>query len=228
MSLRVFHDGALVEGERITLADAEHHYLARVRRAGVGDVVELLDGRAHVARATVASLDARRAVLLVDALLVRPDPPPLELWLALCDVDACLDAITMACELGVTAIAWVRSTHAQPRAPAATRVERVVRAAMRQCGRPRPPEISGPVALAELLAHAEPAGGVIACQQLRTPQSSTGPHVARLLVGPEGGFTDDEVERCLAHGMLARALGPWTLRAPTAVAAGLAWLHAHR
>ncbi|MBX7082925.1 MAG: 16S rRNA (uracil(1498)-N(3))-methyltransferase [Nannocystaceae bacterium] len=225
MSLRVFHDGALVPGELVTLAAPEHHYLARVRRASAGDVVELLDGRAHAARATIATLDARRAVLRVGELSSIPEPPPLELWLALCDVDACLAAITMACELGVTAITWVRSAHAQARPPAPARVQRVVRAAMRQCGRPRPPEISGPVALEPLLADAAPAGGVIACQR-HVQQSAAGPRVARLLVGPEGGFTDDEVQRCLSHGMHACSLGPWTLRAPTAVAAGLAWLRA--
>jgi 16S rRNA (uracil1498-N3)-methyltransferase len=198
----------------------------RVRRARVGAELEVLDGRGHAVHATLARIDARSAALVLGDPVALPTASPLELWLALTDPDAVTTAIASACELGVTHLVLVRCAHSHQAEPSTARIDRVVRAAMRQCGRPAAPEIVPTRALVELVADSEP-GGVIAWERLRGSAGAAAPHVrARLLVGPAGGLRDDEVDACVAHGMTPLSLGPWTLRSETAVVAGLACLRA--
>ncbi|MBK6915959.1 MAG: 16S rRNA (uracil(1498)-N(3))-methyltransferase [Deltaproteobacteria bacterium] len=226
MSVRVFHAGELTPDATVELVGDELHYLVRVRRAAKGDVVEVLDGAGHGARAVLERVDARSATLRVDAAIAYADTPTLELWLGMPDVDATLACITAACELGVTRLTLVRTAFAQAQLPGRARIDRVLQAAMRQCGRPQPPVIAGPLALADLLARTEPRGGWIAWERLRDAAAPSPPRVARLFVGPEGGLREDEVRACEDAGMSACSLGPWTLRAPTAVVAGLGRLRA--
>jgi 16S rRNA (uracil1498-N3)-methyltransferase len=156
----------------------------------------------------------------------HPPIDPLELWLALTDPDAVTTAIASACELGVTRIELVRSAYSHHAEPSPTRIERVVRAAMRQCGLPRPPTVAPARSLAACVASSDP-GGVIAWERLRGgPQPLPADVRPRLVVGPAGGLRDDEAEACIRHGMTPLSLGPWTLRTETATVAGLARLRA--
>lgn len=221
MTVRVFHAGAHAVDDVLELVGDELHYLARVRRAAKGDVVEVLDGHGHGARAVIDRVDHRGAALRVEAVLHYPEPAPLELWLGMPEVDATLACITAACELGVTQLTLVRTAFAQSQVPGPARIDRVLQAAMRQCGRPQPPALVGPLPLADVLARAEPRGGWIAWERLRDGGAQRPPSVARLFVGPEGGLREDEVRACEDAEMIACSLGPWTLRAPTAVVAGL-------
>ncbi len=227
MTLRVFHDGALVVGDAITIRGDEHHYLRRVRRARIGASVDVLDGFGTAVRAELTRLDDRSASLRIDAAHDATGDGPLELWLGIPDGPACLEAISGACELGCTRLVLVRCLHSAPTVPNAARIDRVIRAAMRQSGLPTPPAIEGPTALEAVLgAHDDPCG-FFAWERIRgeaTPIDADLPR--RLLVGPEGGLTHDEAALCRAHGMQALSLGPFTLRTPTAVVAGLSRLRA--
>jgi len=233
MTMRVFHDGPLVVGDDVALASDEHHYLRRVRRARAGAAIEILDGRGGKVVASLVRIDDRGATATIEQTIEPVTTPMLELWLGIPDATACLVAITSATELGCTAIVLVRTAHGTAAVPSAARVDRVIRAAMRQCGRPTPPEIRGPIALDALLNAHELGCGAFAWERLRedSPKNRRGasedePISPRLLVGPEGGLTDDEAMRCRARGMQALGLGPWTLRTETAVTAGLGRMRA--
>lgn len=226
MTMRVFHDGPLVVGTAIQIVGDELHYLARVRRARVGETIEVLDGKGGASRGELARIDERSATVELHTAVVVPEAEPLELWLGLTDPDASATAIASACELGVTSIALVRCAHSHHAAPARTRIDRVVRAAMRQCGLPQAPALAGPRSLEETIAQSDP-GGVIAWERLRGEETGLPADVRpRLLVGPAGGLRDDEARACTQHGMTPLSLGPWTLRTETATVAGLARLRA--
>ncbi len=230
MTVRVFHDGQLAPDDLVELVADERHYAVRVRRVRVGSELELLDGDA-IHRGIVERCDDRSCVVRCVERVPDRDEAALELWLGLPDATAALASITAACELGATHVVLVRCRFSPTVVPSSARIERVVRAAQRQCGRPRAPTIEGPVALAEVLARGAPPLGVFAWEALaRDPLAETvelrADTVRRLLVGPEGGLTDDEAAACRGRGMLAISLGPWTLRTETAVAAGLARIQA--
>lgn len=241
MSVRAFSPAGLrpEPGEVFSLDAEESRYLSKVRRLRVGERFELLDGEGGRWPATIVELGRR--------VRVEPGPPlppagPLPdrvVLLGLPDPPAALEALTGASEMGATEIVVLRCARSQGRVPSPARVERVLRAAMRQCGRPSPPTLRGlgsasPMSLDQALAHRPELPGLFAWASLRDGADERAlddlvdaPGL-RLLVGPEGGLTPDEVEELRAAGFSALGLGPWVLRTPTAVVAGLARLHTRR
>lgn len=227
MSARVFlPPGA--QGPRVVLDAAESHYLRRVRRLREGAALEALDGRGAVWRAELVGGDeAASEILLCDA---RPAPAPareLVLLLGMPEPSAVLDLLPALCELGVAELALVRCARSQGAAPGAERVARVLRAAQRQCGRPTPPAVSGPHGLAAALELRRDLPGYFAWEDLRAAEPGRAPAPAggaRLLVGPEGGLTAEEVAALRAAGFVALGLGPYVLRSGTAATVGLARL----
>lgn len=225
MSMRVF--AARPEpGAPAILDPDESHYLRRVRRAADGDPLELIDDQGGLWRATVLGGDARRSTLRLDEPLPVPTPTrELVLLLALHDAAATLDLLPGLVELGLATLVWVRCARSQSGPPSGARVERVLRAAQRQCGRPRPPTILGPFALTEAATLRPELPGYFAWEQRRGQRDDLAlAGGARLLVGPEGGLTPGEADALHAAAFVPLALGPYTLRSGTAALVGLARL----
>ncbi|PRQ07411.1 RsmE family RNA methyltransferase [Enhygromyxa salina] len=233
MSVRAFAPAGaepLQAGITLELDDEESRYLVKVRRVRVGEAIELFDaGAVWLARLVT---HGRRVRVEIDG--PRPlgaTPLARVLLLGLPDAPATLESITGACELGATQVVLVRCERSAGHVPSAGRLERVMRAAMRQCGRPSPPELLGgppaePWSLPDALAHQPELPGVFgephANDKTLPPGLTERPGGMRLLVGPEGGLSAREVEAATAAGFVATQLGPWVLRTPTAAVALLA------
>jgi 16S rRNA (uracil1498-N3)-methyltransferase len=214
-------------GELIVPAPAARH--ARVARVVAGEAVELLDlaGTIGIGRLVAWERDACR-VAVESVVHERGEPPePLRLALAVLHTAAFDWAVEKATELGATQIVPVISarTQRERRADRPVRWRRVAAAAVAQCGRSRLPAIGEPLGLGEAIAGAAGLRAVADPTGANGPLSSSGAGVT-LLVGPEGGFTDDERDQILAAGFCAVALGPRTLRAETAAVAALAIVQA--
>jgi len=227
VSLRLFAaPEAPHPGQRLGLDPEESHYLRRVRRARDGALVELIDGHGAIWQAQVLGGDARHSELELRHPLLLPEPPRrLTLLLGLPDPAAALTALTDATELGVDRIVLVRCARSQAVAPSPARIERTLRASQRQCGRPLPPAVTGPLDLHTALRALDALDArFFAWEALRGHQDpSTLPpgHPALLLVGPEGGLTDAEADTLRAAAFHPLGLGPWTLRTETAALVGL-------
>lgn len=228
MTTRVFHEpGAWTPGLRLRLDGDESRYLLRVRRARPGQAIEVLDGQAEHWDARLVDTEERTAV--VELLHARPGAPvvPLELLLLVPEPKATVESLTHASELGATAVWLVVGDHSPGGVPSPERIARTLRAAQRQCGRTSPPRVHGPVSLAEALARTATWPGYVASapDRLDSTPVSVDPDVgARLLIGPEGGLSGAERDVAREAGLRPLALGPWILRTPTAVTAGLARL----
>jgi len=213
----------LVRGELVVPPPAARH--ARVARVAPGEPVEVLDlaGGVAIGRLVAWERDACR-VVVESVVRERGEPPePLRLALAVLHTAAFDWAVEKATELGATQIVPVICERSQRerRTDRPARWRRVAAAAVAQCGRSRPPAIGEPAALGDVVARAgglrlvaDPAG-------VDGPLASSGAGVT-LLVGPEGGFTDDEREEIAAASFRPLPLGPRTLRAETAALAALA------
>jgi 16S rRNA (uracil1498-N3)-methyltransferase len=229
MSVRVFHGpgDSLQPGARIELDREESHYLLRVRRARAGDAIEVLDGvggRWHARVQPPPTSGSGPASVVLDAAVALPAPArEVVLLLALPDPKATLEALAAACAGGASAVVFVGTEHAHASLPGSDRIDRIMRATMRQCGRPAPPGLRGPIPLARALEERAELPGVVAEPGADGGDLHPG-HGVRFLVGPEGGLSSDELRRSRAAGFSPLSLGPWTLRTETAVTAGLARL----
>lgn len=222
--------GVASAGHEVTLDAEESHYLVRVRRCAVGDAVQLLDGEAKAHAASIVRADPRACTVAVERELDPGPPLPVDVLVGIVDPKAMLEAITAACEAGAARLVPVRCERAQPTLPSAARVERVLRAAQRQCGRALPLRVTEAVDLDAVLDGGPPwdvaaPDDPAPTDYLAHPGAAARgllPGPARVLVGPEGGLSAAEIQRATSQGFIPIGLSRFVLRTPTAVVAALA------
>ena len=204
---------------RAVLRGEEAHHLMRVRRLGVGEQVELFDGAGGGFRAVVRNL-AKDAVELAVGEPIPDRRLPLDLTLATAvPKGERFDwLVEKATELGVARLVPLRTERSSvdPRPSKLDRLRRVVIEASKQCGRNRLMELSDPVDWPDW-ARSQTA----ALRVLADPRGGGFPPVGRVsqaavAIGPEGGFTTDEVALAESAGWLCARLGATLLRIETA------------
>lgn len=217
----------------LTLDDAESHHLRTVLRARVGELIGLLDGHGGRGEAELVDLGGRRGAATVRLRRVEHLALPsvrLVLYVAPPRNKLMDQVVKQATELGVAEIRPILTERAvaHPDRDALAGWQADAREACKQSGNPWLPLIAPPEKLAAVLAPG-PCPGYIGRMDGGDPAPGTGSpaHDGRiaLWIGPEGGFTDAEVEAIAAAGAAPLRLGPWILRVETAVVAGLAVLH---
>jgi len=219
------------------LPDNVAHHALRVLRLAVGDRVVLFTGAGGEFAATLVRADKREAAARIDAF----DPVERESALAVTLVqsiaanDAMDHAIRRAVELGAAAIQPVLTTRSA-RVPDGERGQKrlahwcqIVIAACEQCGRNRVPEVRSVVSLERWLADRNVAIAGLVLSPTAAAAIAAAPrpqHALDMMVGPEGGFTAEEIGLAQRKGLLAVRLGPRVLRAETAALAALAAVNA--
>lgn len=213
----------------------ETHHLARVLRLGVGARVAVCDGRGRGAVAEVQEVGQEGAVLRLQEELAAPAESPLELVLALglAKGDALERVVRQATEMGVTGILPFISTYSEKVTPEraarrAARWQKQAQEGLKSCQRLVLPTIfpvqefssvlEGPEEMKLLFYEAEREGGLF-------------PHICgsrpagvRVLIGPEGGFTPEEVAQARGADFQVVSLGPRRLRVETAALTAVALL----
>lgn len=209
-----------VQSAEITLDPAASWYLSRVLRLRVGDPVVAFDG-AGAERDTCVSSIGSDCVILAALGAVREARAevPLHLCVGLPKGPAMDLAVRMATELGVTDVWPVLAERTVATGDRVDRWARVAEAAARQCGRADLPRVHPPAGISVALLGIPP--GV--ARWVATPGGDRGGGVgpAAVWVGPEGGWAAHELDTLVAGGCAALSLGPWILRADTAVAVAL-------
>ena len=215
----------------LTGEHAEH--LIRVLRAQVGQEFDVVVGNdpPQVHRSRVAKIEDARVVFeLGEQVASPPASRGITLLLSIFKFDRMEWAIEKAVELGVREIVPVIATRTQKHlATAATkRVERwrrIAQQAAEQSRREGIPDVSPPVTL-ECATETEKPGIVLAESKaelsLRECLEAVPPQQALVLaIGPEGGWTSEELKHFAASGWQKASLGPNILRAETAAIAAL-------
>ncbi len=210
--------------ESVTLDAAASHHLLRVVGIAPGEMVEVFDATGAVARARLASVEQGVAVLALTERLARPVAAERWLLVGVVRPAAMEIVVRMGTELGLDHLwpVWTERTVRR----ATERRERWVRiaeSAAEQCGRATVPTIAAPRPLEEALGDVPCPDRFLALpgaqESLAAPAAD-----AAIVVGPEGGLTQGEIERAAAIGFRAVGLGRHTLRTETAAVAALAWL----
>ena len=232
MSDALFYVDALPEVGGFVVVDGdEGFHAATVRRLRVGERIVLGDGAGELADCEVAETGKREltAAVLTRRTANRPQPA-VTVVQAIPKAERSELAIELATEAGADAfVAWQAARCVArwdgPKADKGLRRWRAVaRSAARQSRRAFIPGVDGVITTRELL------DGVPRALVLALHESATAPltdlDVAAaasitLVVGPEGGLTDAEVEALTAAGAHAVRLGPTVLRTSTAAAVAL-------
>ena len=216
--------------ERVLLDGPEGRHAAAVKRIRVGEVVQLGDGQGAVARAEAVAVGKDTVELAVLSREVVPAPDlRITLAQALVKGDRGELAVETATEAGVDAIVpWraarcVARWEAGPRGDKAlSRWRSTVREAAKQARRAWVPPVAEPADTARLARHPGPvlvlhesAEEVLRAEHLPAEGD------VLLVVGPEGGITEDELSVLVEAGARVVRLGPEVLRASTAAAVAL-------
>lgn len=237
--IRLFVDSPLIPGQTLPLPREACGHALRVLRLKAGDTVTLFNGNGQEYHATLASADPRAASVHVEGMDAPERESPLHITLiqSLARGEKMDWIIQKATELGVSRIWPVTSERSEVRLDG-TRGEKrlehwraVAIAACEQCGRNVVPEIRPPGSLTSALA-LHPAKDAETRWMLHpggaTRLRSAGPGAANtmLAVGPEGGFSDNDLAALRGAGFRALELGPRILRTETAGLAAIAALQA--
>jgi len=216
--------------DRAALTGEHAAHLARTLRARVGQEFEVACGdRVH--RATVASVADDRVEFTLGHEVDAGTVLPVTLLLAIFKFDRMEWAIEKCTELNVTTIVPViaRRTEKYLALAADKRAERwrrIAREASEQSRRITPPEIADPVKLAEALKVKAGLRIVLAESELEIGLNellrSRETEPLALAIGPEGGWTEDELRSFASSQWIAASLGETILRAETAAIAALA------
>jgi 16S rRNA (uracil1498-N3)-methyltransferase len=203
------------DGAVVALCDQDARRITRVLRLAEGDPVQVADGDGRIWDAAVAGPGRVR----LGSVLREPAPaPPLTVRLALAGPRSDT-AVEKLVELGVERISPLDAAGTR-REARIERWQRIAEAAACQARRPRVPRIESPVTLEEalhpgvvMLSHEGPDA------DLRTALQRAGRPV-ELLIGPEAGFLEAEIDAARSADVPVATLGDVVLRTETAAIAG--------
>jgi 16S rRNA (uracil1498-N3)-methyltransferase len=219
-----------------SLLGSQAEHLARVLRAQPGTEADIV-ANGHVYRATIASVSIDQVVFSLGEEITAEAALPLTLVLAIFKFDRMEWAIEKATELGVATIVPViaRRTEKHLAQAADKRVDRwrrLVQEAAKQSRRADLPLIEDPIALPAYLQKPSTAQHILLAEDERSTTlrqrietalaaSNTDLPNFRFAIGPEGGWTQEELALFTKHNWQPASLGPRILRAETAAIATL-------
>lgn len=228
---RLYTDQPLKSGAEVALYGQPAHYLHRVLRLAEGSEIALFNGDGHDYRCSIVG--ATKGGVRVKVLEQCPNGAESPLRITLCQslsrgerMDYSLQKAT---ELGVAAVQLLLSERVELKL-AGDRLEKrmahwrgVMASACEQCGRAVVPELRAPIALHEWTA---PDGTrlVLDAGADRTLSQVPLRGEVEIAIGPEGGFSESELEAMKQGGVTAVRLGPRILRTETAGPAAIAVL----
>ena len=212
------------------------HHASRVLRLRVQDAVQIFDGSGQEWYGRIREISGKKVVLeQLQAGTVEREPPlSIVLAQALCSSEKMDWVVQKATELGVAAIQPVQTRRSVAKL-AGERAEKrtehwrgVIIAACEQCGRNRLPLIHAPQEFSAWLAGARKIPGakfILLQHATASLHEQAKPQTAvTLLIGPEGGFQEDEMQLAQQAGFIPVRLGARVLRTETAALAAMAAL----
>ncbi|MCA9138265.1 MAG: 16S rRNA (uracil(1498)-N(3))-methyltransferase [Planctomycetales bacterium] len=219
-------------GGLIQLSDEEAGHAARVMRAQIGDSIQLFDGCGNQADATVHSIDKRHCAVFASPPQAIDREPACRshFGIAFPKPERAKEMIERLTELGVHRITPITCDRTQrpPTDALLTKMRRIVIESCKQCERNHLMAIDRPVNFDEFVCRplegarwiAHPDGQLLdSVTANRAPDQQ-----ATVLIGPEGGFTDDEVNLAKDMGFAPVGLGKRIYRIETAACAIAAFL----
>ncbi|MDO8518559.1 MAG: RsmE family RNA methyltransferase [Deltaproteobacteria bacterium] len=207
-----------LESGSCTITGNEAHHLARVLRVRPGEKIQITDGQGKLYEGKIESV-GKEVTASVTREIVAPSPYPITLFVSLLKREKMEWIAEKAAELNLAEVIFVKTSHSVVSELKPERMERIVQAASKQCGRAHKLAIQN-LSLAEAMKKpmthficvekeaAATFGEFFKTYSVHPPYG--------IWVGPEGGWDTDEKERMTIAGAQPITLGPLVLRAETA------------
>ena len=212
MRHRFFSATDLAAGAVVTLSSDERHH-ARVVRVRDGEEVEVFDGRG----AGFFGVYEGDAVRLSAPAPDRESKTAIHLAMAIIQLEKFELVLQKATELGVRSIIPMITERVEVRPERyrgkQERWRKIIFEAVKQSGRTRIPDLEEPTTFDEILKR---EGEKILFDADTEPRPTANGQQSTILIGPEGGFSEDELNAARAHNCAFQQLGPRRLRAETA------------
>ncbi len=213
-------------GEVAVITGDEAHHALRVKRTRAGENVQLMDGRGGIAEGTVTDGPKDRTLHIHLTAVRREDParPRIEVWSAVPKGGRVDEMIDQLAQIGAAQWRPLDTTRSivDPREAKMERLTRIAAEASKQCGRAWMMEIGGKATMAEALRTATGTRVVLADASGTPWSGTTAAENVRLLIGPEGGWTPEELAAARVAGTTIARFGPHVMRIETAAVAACA------
>ena len=227
---RIYTPHSLTVGQSLVLEDAAAHYLGKVLRMQPGRELVLFNGQGGEFQAQITDLGKKQVTLAIGEFSATDRESPLQLELAIgVSRGERMDwVLQKATELGVTRITPLLTERTEVKLAGERQDKKVQHwqhiliSACEQCQRNILPLLSEPRDLDEWLAQVDAQHKFVLHHRDSSglPDDTTVASVA-LLIGPEGGLSDHEIERARVKGFTPLTLGPRVLRTETAPIAAI-------
>ncbi|HYR28689.1 MAG TPA: RsmE family RNA methyltransferase, partial [Thermoanaerobaculia bacterium] len=203
----------------VTVTGDEFHHSVRVVRVRAGEEVELFDKTGRVAKGIVESLERDEAVIrVVEEIPSRESKLDLHLAMAIINLEKFELVLQKATELGVKSFIPLVTERIEMRreryAGKLDRWRKIVLEAVKQSGRSLVPPIEEPAEFEEVIQR--PGNRLLFDADAEPSPRPASLDAVTLLIGPEGGWSEDELEAARHHGCGFARMGPRRLRAETA------------
>ena len=224
MKNRFYFSGAIAAGQRVELDHDETHH-ARVLRVRDGEAVEVFDGRGG---AFAGTFEPPNAITVGEPIESRESDPPVHLAMAIIQLEKFELVLQKATELGVASVIPIVTERCEVRPERyrgkGERWQKILFEATKQSGRSRIPQLESPAPIEDIVKR--PGRKIVFDADHPVSAGGEGGPVT-LFIGPEGGWSEGELEMARANGCRFEQLGPRRLRAETAaiIASAFATLH---
>ena len=224
--MRFFVDNPLTVGQEVILSDSVYHHWTKVLRANIGDTATLFNGQGGEYTATLTDVNKKQATVQVSDFnpINRTNAYQVTLAQAMSKGERMDYTIQKACEMGVSRIQLIVSERSER-----LRYERdnkklahwqgVAVSACEQCGLNIVPQILAPISLDEFATQCQDDLKLVMAlssdTHAYTPKAPL-PQSISILVGAEGGLSDNEIMTAHKQGFLSWTLGERILRTETA------------
>lgn len=233
---RIYTSQPLAAATRVELKGSASHYVTRVLRLSVGDLITVFNGDGSDYHAEICQMQRQIVTLSITGSQIPGNESPLKITLvqAISRGERMDFSLQKATELGVFCIQPVISCRVEVRLQGKRQSKRVkhwqgvVVSACEQSGRALVPEVKTPISLAEWAAAPGVSQRLVLdpLASLKMSKIEIVGEALSLLVGPEGGFSAEEMKFVDDAGVIAVALGRRVLRTETAGPAAIAVLQA--
>jgi len=225
--IRFFISQKIGDASEITVADKDiYHQIVRVLRRRKGDVVEMLDNSGFEYRCVIQNIGKSDLTLSVESKELNPAEPEIyvTLYQSLLKKDKMEWVLEKCTEIGVSSFVPVLSEHSVKLGINIDRARKILKEATEQCGRGKIPELSEVMSFKDAVARAR-AGGALNVFLHEAPEITAGFITGEfkninLFVGPEGGFSESEVNIAGENNFKIISISQRVLRAETAAIAG--------